>query len=88
MIAPVEEVIEQLSGIIDIQPRDKRRFKKQVDESKSIDSVPIRNRLTDEEVALFTKAGAQVALLGRPIFRSAHAGMAALSGLNAALRIW
>ena len=44
--------------------------------------------LTDEEVALFTKAGAQVALLGRPIFRSAHAGMAALSGLNAALRIW
>jgi penicillin-binding protein 2 len=46
-------VIEQLSGIIDIQPRDKRRFKKQVDESKSIDSVPIRNRLTDEEVARF-----------------------------------
>ena len=53
VIAPVEEVIEQLSGIIDIQPRDKRRFKKQVDESKSIDSVPIRNRLTDEEVARF-----------------------------------
>ena len=53
VIAPVEEVIEQLSGIIDIQPRDKRRFKKQVDESKSIDSVPIRTRLTDEEVARF-----------------------------------
>ena len=53
VIAPVEEVIEQLSGIIDIQPRDKRRFKKQVDESKSIDSVPIRNRLTDDEVARF-----------------------------------
>ena len=53
VVAPVEEVIEQLSGIIDIQPRDKRRFKKQVEESKSIDSVPIRNRLTDEEVARF-----------------------------------
>ena len=53
VVAPVEEVIEQLSGIIDIQPRDKRRFRKQVDESKSIDSVPIRNRLTDEEVARF-----------------------------------
>ena len=53
VVAPVEEVIEQLAGIIDIQPRDKRRFKKQVDESKSIDSVPIRNRLTDEEVARF-----------------------------------
>lgn len=53
VVAPVEEVIEQLSGIIDIQTRDKRRFKKQVEESKSIDSVPIRNRLTDEEVARF-----------------------------------
>jgi penicillin-binding protein 2 len=53
VVAPIEEVIEQLSGIIDIQARDKRRFKKQVDESKSIDSVPIRNRLTDEEVARF-----------------------------------
>ena len=53
VVASVEEVIEQLSGIIDIQPRDKRRFKKQVEESKSIDSVPIRNRLTDEEVARF-----------------------------------
>ncbi len=44
--------------------------------------------ITDEELAIFTGAGAQVALLGRPIFRSAHAGMAALSGLNAALNIW
>jgi 16S rRNA (uracil1498-N3)-methyltransferase len=26
--------------------------------------------------------------MGRPVFRSAHAGMAALSGLNAALKIW
>jgi len=44
--------------------------------------------ITDEELAIFTAAGAQVALLGRPIFRSAHAGLAALSGLNAALKIW
>ena len=53
VIAPLEEVIEQLSGVIDIQPRDKRRFKKQLGESKSFESVPIRNRLTDEEVARF-----------------------------------
>lgn len=44
--------------------------------------------LTDEELALFTTAGAKTALMGRPIFRSAHAGMAALSGLNATLGIW
>jgi penicillin-binding protein 2 len=53
VIAPLEEVIEQLSGVIDIQARDKRRFKKQISESKSFESVPIRNRLTDEEVARF-----------------------------------
>ncbi|MEI7723058.1 MAG: RsmE family RNA methyltransferase, partial [Actinomycetota bacterium] len=44
--------------------------------------------LTDEELALFAGAGAQVAHMGRAVFRSAHAGMAALSGLNAALKIW
>ena len=44
--------------------------------------------ITDEELTLFKTAGAQVALMGRPIFRSAHAGMAALSGVNAALKIW
>lgn len=43
---------------------------------------------TDGELALFKAAGAQVALMGRPIFRAAHAGMAALSGVNAALKIW
>ena len=53
VVVPLEEVIEQLSGVIEIQARDKRRFKKQLSESKSFESVPIRNRLTDEEVARF-----------------------------------
>jgi penicillin-binding protein 2 len=53
VVLPLEEVIEQLSGVIEIQARDKRRFKKQLSESKSFESVPIRNRLTDEEVARF-----------------------------------
>jgi len=53
VVMPLEDVIEQLSGVIDIQARDKRRFKKQLGESKSFESVPIRNRLTDEEVARF-----------------------------------
>ncbi|CAN2187233.1 16S ribosomal RNA methyltransferase RsmE [Candidatus Nanopelagicaceae bacterium] len=44
--------------------------------------------LTDEELELFASAGAKVAHMGRPVFRSAHAGMAALSGLNTALKIW
>ena len=44
--------------------------------------------MTDDEISLFTSAGAQVALMGRPIFRSAHAGIAALSAINAAMKIW
>lgn len=44
--------------------------------------------LTDEEVETFATAGAKVALLGRPILRSAHAGLAALSAVNTALSVW
>jgi 16S rRNA (uracil1498-N3)-methyltransferase len=44
--------------------------------------------LTDEEVDAFAAAGAKVALLGRPILRSAHAGIAALAAVNTALSVW
>jgi 16S rRNA (uracil1498-N3)-methyltransferase len=44
--------------------------------------------LSDEELKLFANAGAKIAHMGRPVFRSVHAGMAALSALNAALKIW
>jgi 16S rRNA (uracil1498-N3)-methyltransferase len=44
--------------------------------------------LTDEEIAAFTLAGAKVALMGRPILRSAHAGIAAVSAVSALLKVW
>ena len=44
--------------------------------------------LTDVEVDTFAAAGAKVALLGRPVLRSAHAGLAALSAVNTALSVW
>jgi penicillin-binding protein 2 len=49
----LDEVIEQLGAIVEIQARDKRRFKKLRDESKGFESLPIRTRLSDEEVAKF-----------------------------------
>ncbi len=49
----LERTIEALSQVIEIQPRDKRRFKKLLEESKNLESLPIRTRLTDEEVARF-----------------------------------
>jgi penicillin-binding protein 2 len=52
-VANLEETIAALEKIIDIQLRDKRRFKRLREESKSFESLPIRTRLTDEEVARF-----------------------------------
>ncbi|TAG24213.1 MAG: penicillin-binding protein 2 [Burkholderiales bacterium] len=49
----LEETIDQLSTLVEIAPRDKRRFKKLLDESKSFESLPIRTRLSDQEVARF-----------------------------------
>ncbi|HZF82789.1 MAG TPA: penicillin-binding protein 2 [Burkholderiaceae bacterium] len=49
----VEDTIDQLAQLVDIQPRDRRRFKRLREDSRSFDSVPIRTRLTDEEVARF-----------------------------------
>lgn len=44
--------------------------------------------LTNEELASFEAAGAKVALMGRPILRSAHAGIAAVSAVSALLKVW
>lgn len=49
----VEDTIDQLSAVVDVSPRDRRRFKRLREDSRSFDSVPIRTRLTDEEVARF-----------------------------------
>ena len=49
----LDKTIESLGQVIEIQARDKRRFKKLLDESKSFESLPLRTRLTDEEVARF-----------------------------------
>jgi penicillin-binding protein 2 len=49
----VERAIDELSSLIDVTPRDRRRFKKLQEESKNFESLPIRTRLTEEEVARF-----------------------------------
>jgi penicillin-binding protein 2 len=49
----LDETIDQLSHVIEVQLRDRRRFKKLLEESKSFESLPIRTRLSDEEVARF-----------------------------------
>ncbi|MGE5791241.1 MAG: penicillin-binding protein 2, partial [Bacteroidota bacterium] len=48
-----ESVINELAKVVEIQPRDRSRFRKLRAEIKGADSLPIRTRLTDDEVARF-----------------------------------
>lgn len=61
-------------------------------EGKPIASVVIvigpEGGVTDEELVSMSEAGAKIALMGRPILRSAHAGIAAISAVSTALQIW
>jgi len=52
-VKSVDATIDQLSQVIPVEGRDRRRFHKLIEDYKRLDSVPIRTRLTDEEVARF-----------------------------------
>jgi len=52
--ANLDSVIDELSKLVAIEPKDRKRFKHLLEESKNFSSVPIRTRLTDDEVARFT----------------------------------
>ena len=53
-VADLEATIDQLAEIVEIQPRDRKRFRRLYEETRSAESLPIRTKLTDEEVARFT----------------------------------
>jgi penicillin-binding protein 2 len=53
-VEDLDATIEALGEVLEIQPRDVRRFRQLRAESRRFDSLPIRSRLTDEEVARFT----------------------------------
>jgi penicillin-binding protein 2 len=50
----LESTIDQLAEVVEIQPRDRRRFKRLLEDSRSFESLPIRTKLSDAEVARFT----------------------------------
>jgi len=52
-VGNVERAIDELAEVIEVSPRDRRRFRKLQEESKNFESLPIRTRLTEEEVARF-----------------------------------
>jgi penicillin-binding protein 2 len=50
----LEGTIERLNALVEIPSRDRRRFKRLMEENKTLESLPIRTKLSDEEVARFT----------------------------------
>ena len=53
LTASLDATIDALAELVDITQRDRRRFKRLMEDGKSFDSLPIRTKLTDEEVARF-----------------------------------
>jgi penicillin-binding protein 2 len=51
---PLERTLDALAEVVSISASDRRRFKRLLEEGKSFESVPIRTKLSDEEVARFT----------------------------------
>ena len=49
----IDDTIDAIAQVIEVTPRDRRRFKRLREDSRSFESLPIRTRLTDEEVARF-----------------------------------
>ena len=52
-VAQLDQTIEELAQIVDVSARDRNRFRKLLAESKNFESLPLRTRLSDEEVARF-----------------------------------
>jgi penicillin-binding protein 2 len=49
----LDDTIDSLGEVVEVSHRDRRRFKRLREDSRSFDSIPIRTRLSDEEVARF-----------------------------------
>jgi penicillin-binding protein 2 len=52
-VSNLENTINELSTLVDIQPKDRKRFQKLLTEAHTSNSYPIRSRLSEYEVARF-----------------------------------
>src|SRR5919109_1390206 len=52
-VTNIERTIDEITEYVDITPRDRARFRKLLAETRNAESLPIKNRLSDEEVAKF-----------------------------------
>ncbi len=52
-VKDLERTIQELGDVVEVQPKDRSRFRKLYAELRNPESLPIRTRLSDEEVARF-----------------------------------
>lgn len=52
-IKDLDATIDELSEVVEITARDRRKFKRLMADSKRFESIPLRTRLSDEEMARF-----------------------------------
>lgn len=50
-IEDMDDTIERLKSLVDITPRDMKRFRKFMEDAKDFETVPLKVKLTDEEAA-------------------------------------
>ena len=50
-VRDLDATLDELATLVAIDARDRRRFRKLYEESRNFESVPLRSRLSDEEVA-------------------------------------
>ena len=50
---PVDEAIDAIGEVVEVTARDRKRFRRLLEDSRNFESLPIRMRLSDEEVARF-----------------------------------
>jgi penicillin-binding protein 2 len=50
---PVDEAIDAIGQVVEVTQRDRKRFRRLLEDSRNFESLPIRMRLSDEEVARF-----------------------------------
>lgn len=52
-VPDLEATLAEVGKLVEIRPKDMRRFKKLMSERRSLQTLPIRTRLSDDEVARF-----------------------------------
>ncbi|MBA3024106.1 MAG: penicillin-binding protein 2 [Gammaproteobacteria bacterium] len=52
-IPDLNATIEEIGKLVEIKPKDLRRFRKLMSERRSLQTLPVKTRLTDEELARF-----------------------------------